>query len=200
LNASDLPDETVQFLVNWNGAVDSNGNLLAEEFIPPSQPWVAPSVTVLATRTYSTAGTKTVNFMAQDTSGNMTPWQSVTFTCTDQPADQTTGTTNNTGATGSGTPVQTDLNLIVTPTLIRSGNGANVSWSSTNMTSCVVTSDDNDHWPADSSDAALQSPIGGETSNPITVLTTFTLTCMGADGVSKSQQVQVDIIPVLQEI
>jgi hypothetical protein len=100
----------------------------------------------------------------------------------------------------SGPAIQTDLSLNGSPTLIRSGNGANVSWSSTNMTSCVVTSDDNDHWPASSNDAALQSPIGGETSNPNTVLTTFTLICMGADGVSKSQQVQVDIIPVFQEI
>jgi hypothetical protein len=58
---------------------------------------------------------------------------------------------------------------------------------------------DGDHWPANQNDPALQSPIGGETSSPIIFQTTFTLQCLGIDGVTKTKTKTVNLVPVFCE-
>jgi hypothetical protein len=92
-----------------------------------------------------------------------------------------------------------NLTLRAVPSLVRSGSTTNLTWASTNMTKCSVSGNNGDHWPTDSSDPALQSPTGGETSSPITAQTIFTLTCLSVEGLLNSKSVTVNIAPVFNE-
>jgi hypothetical protein len=46
---------------------------------------------------------------------------------------------------------------------------------------------------------ALQSPLGGNISKPITGETTYTLSCLGLDGTTLTKTATVKIIPTFQE-
>jgi hypothetical protein len=99
---------------------------------------------------------------------------------------------------GSG-QIGTDLTLRAIPSIVNAGRTANLTWASTNMRSCMVNGNNGDHWPADQSDPALQSPTGGETSSPLQDQTIFTLTCLSVEGVLNSKSVTVNIAPVFSE-
>jgi hypothetical protein len=153
---------------------------------------------------------------ASSTSGTLTTKpQTVTFTINSSANSLTPSTyvnsinfNNTTNMDGSTTRVATltvsapnpsTLNISAVPNLVPSGKTTSISWQSTNMKKCTVDGNNGDHWPASSSDPALQSPVGGETSTPITAQTTYTLSCLGLDGVTKSQPVTVDIVPTFCE-
>ncbi len=191
MSASGAQGTQVRYLIDWN----NDG--LADQIVPPSG-YLPLGTPQTATRTYTTSGSKTVAVKAQDSSGNETAWTSFSFQCT--PGDDSGGNNNtdngnngNTGDTGSGIPIQTDLTISVIPSLVGRGETTKVNWSSTNMTSCTVTATNNDTW------SGLESPIGGETSSVISQETTYTLSCMGLDGVSKQKQATVNIVPVFNE-
>lgn len=84
--------------------------------------------------------------------------------------------------------------LKAVPSLVNKGATTKVSWTSSNVTSCTVTSTNDDSWHALSST--------GTTSKPITSQTTFTLHCNGYAGASPSaisKSVIVNVAPLWTE-
>jgi len=77
---------------------------------------------------------------------------------------------------------------------VRSGNSTKVNWSAAKVASCTVRGENGDAW------TALQSPIGGQTSKPITGDTTYTLTCKDLSGETVTKQAKVRIIPGFREL
>ncbi len=61
------------------------------------------------------------------------------------------------------------------------------------MKSCTVTGQNGDGW------SALQSPLGGDLSQPITGGTTYTLSCLTQNGTTLTKSATVRIIPSFQE-
>jgi hypothetical protein len=88
---------------------------------------------------------------------------------------------------------ETLLDLRVVPSLVRGGNTTKVNWSAQNVESCTVSGENGDSWNG------VQSPVGGETSSPITTQTTYTLSCIDVDGATLTKQATVRIIPSWRE-
>ena len=80
------------------------------------------------------------------------------------------------------------------PSLVHQGDTTQVSWTTSNVSSCAVTSTNDDSW------SALTGT--NEVSNPITSQTTFTLHCNGYAGANPgtiSKSVIVNIAPSFEE-
>jgi len=86
------------------------------------------------------------------------------------------------------------LDLRAIPSLVRSGNTTKVHWSTQCVVSCSVSGSNGDAW------SGLTSPLGGETSRPITAETTYTLSCRALDGATLTKSATVRIIPTFQEL
>jgi hypothetical protein len=82
------------------------------------------------------------------------------------------------------------LTFTVSPLLNQKGYTATVTWSTTLVTSCTVTSNAGDSWTGTS---------GTKTSLPINGQTTFTAKCTGNDGSTLTQSATVNLIPVFCE-
>jgi len=93
-------------------------------------------------------------------------------------------------------------NITAQPALVASGQTTQISWDTTEMVACRVTSDKtNDVWGADSIlTPDLGSIAGTEESSPITGVTTFTLNCSDFEGNPHQEQATVRIAPQWQEI
>jgi hypothetical protein len=77
--------------------------------------------------------------------------------------------------------------LSATPTIIPSGQGTRLTWSSTNATSCDATGNG---W------TGQKAPSGsGVAVGPLTATTTYTLTCSGSSGKSKPASVTITVTP-----
>ncbi len=74
------------------------------------------------------------------------------------------------------------------------GNTIKVHWSAQNVVSCAVQGTNGDAW------SGISSPLGGETSPPITQATTYTLSCLALDGSTLTKSPTVRIIPTFQEL
>ena len=80
------------------------------------------------------------------------------------------------------------------PSLVHPGQTSSISWTSENVESCTVKSNNQDNW------TGLSSP--GTISNPITSQTIFTLRCKALEGATPStiqKSVPVNIAPTWQE-
>ena len=80
------------------------------------------------------------------------------------------------------------------PSLVHTGQTSSISWTSENVESCTVKSNNQDNW------TGLSSP--GTISNPITSQTTFTLRCKALEGATPGtiqKSVPVNIAPTWQE-
>jgi hypothetical protein len=211
MSATDPDNDTLRYGIDW----DADGSV--NEWVPPSG-YVASGASQSASRTYATAGSKTVKVLAEDEGGLASDWATLTFSCTETPppAGQCSDTTDNDGdglvdslepdctATASlsesGTPppppqpsLNAVLDLRVIPSLVRSGNTTKVNWSATGVTSCAVTAPNGDSWNG------LESAVGGETSSPITAEMTYTLSCLDLDGSTQTRQATVRILPSWRE-
>lgn len=142
-----------------------------------------------ASRIYTTAGTKTVKVLAQDTRGLTSGWSTISYSCADNE--------NSEGSSFTGTlddAAQLELSIRATPSIVRSGNTTQLNWSATNVRSCTVTGSNGDTWDT------IVSAIGGNTSKPITRQTTYTLACVDLDGTPASKSVMVRILPRMREL
>jgi len=79
----------------------------------------------------------------------------------------------------------------VRPPLLNAGETASVSWQVTDVRSCEVTGNNGDAWSGTS---------GAQISSPITVQTTYTLSCIGLDDSTVTRSATVNITPIFQEL
>ena len=85
-------------------------------------------------------------------------------------------------------------NLKVLPSLVRPGEVTHVFWDVNNVSSCTVSGDNGDTW------TGLMSPLYGATSSPITVTTTYVLSCITYPGREPvNQHAKVQIVPYYEE-
>ncbi len=82
------------------------------------------------------------------------------------------------------------INLSVTPLLLQKGEMSQVVWSTTDMSSCTVTSNNGASWSGLS---------GSQTSPAIQMQTIFTVRCTSVMDTTVSQAATVNIIPVFCE-
>jgi hypothetical protein len=87
-------------------------------------------------------------------------------------------------------PLRPTASISAKPSIVKEGNTTQVTWSSTNTSSCTVTGNDGDSW---------SGTTGTQTSKPLLAQTTFTLLCTGIDGSTISAKAVVDVIPKWQE-
>lgn len=194
MSGTDADGDRLRYGVDWNN------DELVDEWAPPTG-YVAGGVPQTASRTYATAGTKTVQVLAQDEGGLTSAWATTSFNCAANPNPTTDITVGLEGEdTGSGgtdpgnfLPPEPDLTLRVIPSLVRPGNTTRVNWSATGVTSCLVTAPNGDTWNT------RTSTLGGETSRPITAQTTYTLTCQSTQG-PQTKQATVRILPRFEEL
>jgi hypothetical protein len=102
-------------------------------------------------------------------------------------------------------PTITSGMLTITPSLVRSGNTVNITYTVTGLileNTCTISAT-----PTTALSPALSNPggvitwQGTDTSDAITSRTTFTLTCTAPDGTTQSSTQQViNLIPSAQEI
>jgi hypothetical protein len=187
--STDPDGDNIRYGIDW----DANGSI--DQWVPPSG-YVSSGTTQTASRTYAIAGEKTVKVLAQDEGGLSSSWATVSFDCA---GSATTGLEGNGSGSGAGDggsylPPTADLDLRVIPSLVRTGDTTTVNWSAENVESCTVSAPNADSW------SGTQSPIGGETSSPITIQTVYTLSCIDLDGLTQTKQATVRILPVFQEI
>lgn len=191
MRATDPEGDTVRYLIDW----DNDGS--ADQIVPASG-YVSSGTSQNASRTFGTAGAKTVRVRAQDSTGTISPWGSLSFSCaagtattTDTSADAGfVGDIDGDGIDDGGViiPPSIDLSLRAVPSLVRSGATSRITWSATNVTSCAVRGSNGDSWNG------INSPVGGEATSPITAQTTYTLTCQSSQGV-KTKTAIVNTLP-----
>jgi hypothetical protein len=124
----------------------------------------------------------------KDTSGKENVFPTVTstytLTCTGEGGEVTKSVTVKVKNGGTPTPEPT-LTFTANPTAITSGGTSDLSWSSTNATSCTAS----DGWSGAKATSGTQAVTPSAT-------TTYTLTCEGAGGdVTESVTVNVSMSP-----
>lgn len=187
MTAASPSARALRYLVDWDGDGTTDQLVPASGYVPSGTP---ESVS----RTYATAGQKSVRVAVQDDAGALSRWVSFSFACTarsgeDEAQDGLDGTV---GTVGTGDSTAPDLTLRAIPSLVRAGQQTRVSWSAQNVSSCVVTGTNGDSWETRS------SRVGGEESSVIRRQVIYTLTCLtGSQTLRKSAT--VNVIPVFQE-
>lgn len=191
-SATDPDGDAIRYAVDWN----NDG--FSDQLVPAVG--TSPSGTVLtASRTYVTAGTKTVRVMAIDSHGNASGWATKSFSCAGSDlGDDTVVIMSESGGSREGDdataiPQSSDLELHAAPSLLHSGATTRVNWSAAHMTSCVVSSPTG--IPVGQTWNTLLSAVGGNMSAPISGPVTFTLSCIGTDGNTYQKNALVNIVP-----
>jgi len=89
-------------------------------------------------------------------------------------------------------------NIIVRPSLIKSGNITSVLWSAANVQSCTVSGSNGDGqgWRCTGEACSATST---ETSSVINAQTTYTLACTGLDSSTFTRSATVNIVPKFDE-
>ncbi len=192
MQATDPNNDRIRYGIDW----DNNGSV--DQFVPPSG-YVASGTTQTAARTYTTPGTKTIRIFAQDEGGLTSGVTTTSFNCTaaasvdDDDTDETLIITALDTGGGDGDGSLIDLSLRAIPSLVPPGERTRIHWSSTNADSCTVTAPNGDSW------GTTQSPIGGESSSPITEETIYTLRCLDTSGTEYTQTARVNVLPLWSE-
>lgn len=92
---------------------------------------------------------------------------------------------------GDGDPADIGADIIVSPALVQPGDTVVVTWSSTEMATCSITSNRNsDVW---------STILGQQTSSPITQETTYSLSCTAFDDSVLTDSATVNLVPDFQE-
>ena len=202
MKATDPEGDTIRYDIDWDN------NLVADQFVP-NIGFVPSGTAQTATRTFATAGTKTINVLAEDSNTNRSGWTSFSFTCripssVNSATSTNTNTNtneNNNGGTGSfsgagngtlgnfGGSTSPDLSIRAIPSLIQTGGTTHINWSATNVTSCTVSAPNGDLWNT------IQSIVGGgNLTAPITQQTVYTLSCLTPTGTVK-KTATVNVLP-----
>jgi mucin-2 len=85
-------------------------------------------------------------------------------------------------------------NLAILPSLTPAGQTVQIYWDIANVQNCSITGTNGDSW------SMLTSGAAGKTSSPIKQQTTYTLSCLGDDGVTHlTQTATVNVVPSYQE-
>jgi|GEM_PF-2978309 len=195
-SSTDPDHDQVKYGVDW----DNNGTI--DQFVPSSG-YVNSGVTQQASRTFATAGPKTIKVITQDSRGLTSGWVTFHTTCADQAdnSDENDNSDSNSGSNnGSGGSTSPEVSIRAPPSLVRAGDTTTVSWSASNVvgSTCAVTSptDAAAHGTGDWT-GALSS---GVTTSPIQSQTVYTLSCTGLDDAILTQSTTVNIVPSFQEL
>lgn len=213
MTSTDPDGDQLRYLVDW----DADGS--TDQIVPPTG-YVLSGTTQTASRTYSIPGSKTVKVRAEDEAGALSDWSTLSFTCTEAPLPETqcTDGIDNDGdgkidaadpdCTASGgvseftfgppppppPPGPADISIRAVPSLVRPNTTTRVFWSSSNVSSCVVTGNNGDNW------TGLASLLSGNLSSPITKRTIYTLACIDLTGETVTKTATVNIVPTWREI
>ncbi len=200
--SGNLKASGVYYSINWgDGTVQTY----------PTSGFIFPSATTTVAHTYASAGNQTVSVTATNQSAQTGAATAKVLTCAASctPAyycsgsqlmhtDASCGNTlvqNCTYGCGNGAcnpaPTPSIVSFNVTPYLVTQGNTATVQWSTTNTTSCTVSSPNGDSWSGTS---------GSATTRAITGQTSYTITCNGLDGSVITQTIQVNVVPTFCEV
>jgi len=199
VSATDPESDPIHYAIDWN----ADG--IADQFLPASGSVPSGSLQT-ASRTYATAGAKSVQVRAIDSNGMTGRLAVLAFSCSTPQSRPDTSTggdvltsggdqiAEDTTAADGGVPdvfdgSAADLNLRVIPSLVRPGQTTRVHWLARDMHSCTVSAPNGDRW------STLRSIIGGEVSRPIEVRTTYTLSCLSADGSRHTKAATVSNLP-----
>jgi len=188
-SSTDQDGDKLRYLIDWN----NDG--ITDQVVPPTG-YVPSGATQTAQRTYTTTGTQTVHIAAQDERGLTSSWASISFSCADSAETEFSslnGNNSNNGNGNGGAAATIDLSLRAIPSLVRPGDTSQIHWSAENVESCTVNGDNGDSWDG------VQSPIGGETSSPITGQTRYTLSCVDTLGGTQTKTAIVNILPQWRE-
>jgi hypothetical protein len=194
MSATDPQGDQIRYGIDWNG----DGSV--DQFVP-AMAHVPSGTSQTASRTFSSAGAKTVRVLAEDAGGHDSAFASLSFDCVSDDArgnaDGFSGNgigTAGTGLGGEGGSLASFLQIRAIPSLVRAGNTSLINWSASGVVSCTVSGSDGEAW------AGIQSPVGGERSAPIMRQTTFTLSCRTALGSTLTKVASVSILPSWLEI
>lgn len=211
MSATDPDGDRVRYGVDW----DANGTV--DEYVPATG-FVDSGVSQTASRTFATAGGKTVQARAEDELGNASGWSSLSFTCADAGGSGSdgngasgngnqsnasqdgsfNGTQNGENGSGNGNlgnnGRDADLQIRAIPSIVAKGKTTQIHWLATGAASCAVSASNGDAW------TGLQSPIGGEKTSPIQKLTIYTLACRDTRGDLQTKRTTVFAVPVFSEI
>ena len=189
LTATDPDRDRIRFLIDW----DSNGSV--DEFVPPSG-YISSGSMVRATRTYVAPGAKRVSVLVEDEEGLTSASRTSSFSCVNSrlrpDTDSIIGGNDGLNDRQNGAVFNgqvADLSFRAVPSLVRSGASTRVHWHAQDMSSCIISSTNGDHWNS------LTSPIGGVVSEPIFNRTKYTLSCLDANGVSHVKTATVSVAP-----
>lgn len=194
MSATDPQGDQIRYGIDWNG----DGSV--DQFVPAIG-YVLSGTSQTASRTFSSAGAKTVRVLAEDAGGHDSAFASLSFDCvSDDARGNADGFSGNgmrsagTGLGGESGSLAPDLQIRAIPSLVRAGNTSLINWSASGVVSCTVSGSDGEAW------AGIQSPVGGERSVPIMRQTTFTLSCRTALGTTITKVASVSILPSWLEI
>lgn len=186
MSATDADGDSVRYGIDWD-ADDS-----IDQFAPASG-YVSSGTSQTATRTYSEAGDKTIQVLAQDQHGYSSGWSEFSFSCDEEALDdggfEDGG--EGEGEGDGGLAPEPDVTFRALPSMVRFGDTTRLSWSAVNVDSCAVSG-------GGVVASGTSSPEGGFETNPIEAQTTFTLMCTGEGG-SITKNATVNILPVWNE-
>ncbi len=196
MSSTDPDGDPIKYGVDWDG----NGTV--DQYVPSTG--FVPSGTVqTASRTFALAGRKTVKVLVIDSTGLSSNWATFTFSCRGQAefAGIASGAiSKEDNAINAGAGAAASLSIRAIPSLVRPGETTHVFWSTTNMTTCAITS------VADTAAngkgiwvGAFSSPTGAQTS-PIRMQTTYTLACQDANGATLTKSATVNLVPLFNEL
>lgn len=149
--ATDPDGDTIRY------GVDFNGDKKVDAWYPPSG-YVASGTSRNGSYTWTTAGTKTMNVITQDSKGALSAWATHTVTCSNPPP-------------GAPTVV-----LTAKPSSITKGASSDLEWSSTNATSCTGVGFNAGGRTAGSKSAGTHVAVSPQQT------TTYQITCTGPGG------------------
>ena len=170
LRATDPDGDAVRYGVDWNP------NTLADEYTA----FVSSGGIKTVSYTWSTPGIKTFRAFAYD-GNSYSGWTTHTIEVCD-----TNETWNGTSCVATSTPPTLTLTANGSPdsASVFQGDDLTLAWSGTNLSSC-----DGSPW---TSNTAIS---GTETIANVTTSNTYSMTCLGTNGSSVSDQVTVTVVP-----
>lgn len=222
MTSSDAENDDLRYGVDWNndGALD--------QWVP-STGYSASGSSQNASRTYTSAGSKTIRVLAEDSHGLQSGWTPYTFSCaapdSDLPGDLCPNLSGNQVTVPNGYVIGTDGSCVLSGNTgnfnsngnAGNGNGAGNGNVTPDLSLRAIPSlvqrggTSRIHWSATNvssctvsgtngdSWSGRESPIGGETSSPIMQRVDYTLRCLDSSGAAFLRQASVNILPAWLE-
>lgn len=176
---------------NVRYAIDWNNDGTADQFVPASG-YVASGISQSASRTFATAGEKTVKVRAIDEDGNTSGWATLNFICN---VPSTTEVTPidwfGEGGDDGDLSITPSVTLRAVPTLVRSRDISRIFWETTGASTCSVHGTNGHTFSLTADNIAVGSADTGAISAP----TTYTLTCRTVRNTNLSADAIINIAP-----